>query len=60
LAHSVALGDLYTKCGEFTVNIALIENRQPIFDIAYVPILNVCYYTAIGVGAYVKRSAETA
>lgn len=43
--------------GEFTVNIALIENNQPILGVVYAPILNVCYYAATGVGAFVKRAS---
>lgn len=46
--------------GEFTVNIALIENNQPILGVVYAPILNVCYYAATGVGAFVKRAAGKA
>lgn len=44
--------------GEFTVNIALIENGQPILGVVYAPVLDVCYYAAQGVGAFIKRSAE--
>lgn len=46
--------------GEFTVNIALIENGQPILGVVYAPILNVCYYAATGVDAFVKRAVEEA
>ena len=31
--------------GEFTVNIALIENHVPVFGIVYAPVLDVTYYT---------------
>jgi len=41
--------------GEFTVNIALIENGQPIMGVVYAPALGVCYYAARNVGAYVQR-----
>ncbi len=34
--------------GEFTVNIALIENHQPVFGIVYAPVLDVTYYTDQG------------
>lgn len=43
--------------GEFTVNIALIENGQPILGVVYAPVLDVSYYAAKGVGAFVKRNA---
>lgn len=46
--------------GEFTVNIALIENGQPILGVVYAPILNVCYYAASGAGAFVERAEEKA
>jgi len=38
--------------GEFTVNIALIENHQPIMGVVYVPVTGVCYYAQQGHGAY--------
>ncbi|WP_076590885.1 3'(2'),5'-bisphosphate nucleotidase CysQ [Herminiimonas arsenitoxidans] len=41
--------------GEFTVNIALIENGVPILGVVYAPALKTCYYGASGVGAFVKR-----
>jgi 3'(2'), 5'-bisphosphate nucleotidase len=41
--------------GEFTVNIALIENGEPILGVVYAPVLDVCYYAARGVGAFMKR-----
>lgn len=37
--------------GEFTVNIALIENGVPILGVVYAPVLDVCYYGALGAGA---------
>jgi len=44
--------------GEFTVNIALLENGQPILGVVYAPVLDVCYYAAKGVGAFIKRGAD--
>lgn len=38
--------------GEFTVNIALIENGIPILGVVYAPALDVCYYGAAGLGAF--------
>jgi 3'(2'), 5'-bisphosphate nucleotidase len=38
--------------GEFTVNIALIQNHQPILGAIYAPVLGVSYYAAKGLGAY--------
>lgn len=44
--------------GEFTVNIALIERGVPILGAVYAPVLDVCYYAAQGVGAFVQRDGE--
>lgn len=41
--------------GEFTVNIALIENGVPIMGVVYAPVLDVCYYGSVGEGAFVQR-----
>lgn len=46
--------------GEFTVNIALIENGAPILGVVYAPVLNVCYYGALGAGAHIQRNNEAA
>jgi 3'(2'), 5'-bisphosphate nucleotidase len=40
--------------GEFTVNIALIENGKPVLGVVYAPALDVCYYAAHGEGAFVQ------
>ena len=41
--------------GEFTVNIALVENGKPVLGVVYAPVLDVCYYAAQGLGAFVQR-----
>lgn len=38
--------------GEFTVNIALIENHQTIMGVITVPVTGVCYYAAKSLGAF--------
>lgn len=38
--------------GEFTVNIALIENHQPILGVVYVPVTRITYFAAVGQGAF--------
>lgn len=38
--------------GEFAVNIALIENGEPVLGIVYVPVLDELFYGAVGKGAY--------
>lgn len=44
--------------GEFTVNIALIENGKPILGVIYVPVTSVLYY-ASKKGAFRKSNNET-
>ena len=46
--------------GEFTVNIALIENGEPVLGVVYAPALDVCYFAARGVGAFVRRGQNEA
>lgn len=41
--------------GEFTVNIALIENQTPIMGVVAVPATGDVYYSSRGAGAYIKR-----
>lgn len=41
--------------GEFTVNIALIENGVPVLGVVYAPVLDICYMGAQGQGAFVRR-----
>lgn len=38
--------------GEFTVNIALIENNLPVFGLIYLPVPQILYYAIKGKGAY--------
>lgn len=38
--------------GEFTVNIALIEDHRPILGVIYIPVSGACYYACEGHGAY--------
>ena len=38
--------------GEFTVNIALIENGKPILGVVYAPVLKHTYSGAVGLGAF--------
>lgn len=38
--------------GEFTVNIALIEDRQPVMGVVYTPVTGVCHFAASGQGAF--------
>ncbi|TXH03047.1 MAG: 3'(2'),5'-bisphosphate nucleotidase CysQ [Nevskiaceae bacterium] len=40
---------------DFTVNIALVENGEPVIGVVHVPALDVSYYAARGAGAYERR-----
>jgi 3'(2'), 5'-bisphosphate nucleotidase len=43
--------------GEFTVNIALIEDGQPVVGVVYAPALDQLYFAAQGIGAF-RRDAR--
>ncbi|MBW3566340.1 MAG: 3'(2'),5'-bisphosphate nucleotidase CysQ [Proteobacteria bacterium] len=44
------------KNGEFTVNIALIENGKPIIGVVHVPVVGTTYLGAAGAGAMMQKS----
>ncbi|WP_018232735.1 3'(2'),5'-bisphosphate nucleotidase CysQ [Thioalkalivibrio thiocyanodenitrificans] len=44
--------------GEFTVNIALIHDHEPVLGVVYAPVLDLCYTAARGLGA--SRNASGA
>ena len=46
------------KNGEFTVNIALIENHEPVFGVVYAPALDELHYGERGRGAFVRMGDE--
>ncbi|MBL1263693.1 3'(2'),5'-bisphosphate nucleotidase CysQ [Candidatus Methylomicrobium oryzae] len=46
--------------GEFTVNIALVEQGRPILGVVHAPALDVCYAGAAGTGAFVERGQHRA
>ena len=46
--------------GEFTVNIALIKDHQPVLGIVYVPVTGICYFAARGHGAWRQGNDDTA
>lgn len=45
--------------GEFTVNIALIENQKPVLGVVAVPVTGEIYYGAVGIGAFKMVNNET-
>lgn len=44
--------------GEFTVNIALIDNHQSVLGVVYTPVSGVSYYAARGTGAFKQQAGE--
>jgi len=47
------------KNGEFTVNIALVEDGVPVVGVVYVPVKDVLYYGIVGDGAWKKTGNST-
>ncbi|GAB2875345.1 3'(2'),5'-bisphosphate nucleotidase CysQ [Microbulbifer echini] len=45
------------RTGEFTVNVALIENGEPVLGVVYVPVLDITYAGGKGAGAF-KRTVS--
>ena len=49
--------EFINKNGDFTVNIALIQNGMPVVGVVYVPVTGMSYYGSVGVGAF-KRDQD--
>ena len=47
------------RSGDFTVNIALVDNGSPILGVVHSPVKNTSYYAAPGVGAFRDDTAST-
>jgi 3'(2'), 5'-bisphosphate nucleotidase len=50
--------EFINRNGEFTVNIALVQNSRPILGVVHAPAMDVTYFAAEGVGAF-KHMART-
>jgi 3'(2'), 5'-bisphosphate nucleotidase len=50
--------EFVNRNGEFTVNIALIQDHEPVFGVVYVPVSRVMYVGIVGVGASRQRHGE--
>lgn len=46
--------------GEFTVNIAFIDNTQPVLGAVYVPVTGVMYFACSGAGAFKQEKGKSA
>ena len=44
--------------GEFTVNVALIDDREAVLGVVHVPVQGLTYFAAGGEGAYMQRLGE--
>jgi len=44
--------------GQFTVNIALIENHEPVLGVVWVPVTGLCYFAARGGGAFREEPGQ--
>lgn len=49
--------EFISRNGEFTVNIALIENGKPVLGLVYAPAINRLFTGATGVGAWLEDAA---
>ncbi len=47
--------EFINRNGEFTVNISLIKNKNPILGVIHVPVKDITYFGKLGEGAYLKR-----
>jgi len=50
--------EFIARNGDFTVNVALQKNGKPILGVIYVPVTDVIYYAAEGIGAF-KQEQNT-
>jgi 3'(2'), 5'-bisphosphate nucleotidase len=50
--------EFINRNGEFTVNIALIEEGRPVMGVLHVPVQGTTYYAAKGSGAYRQKDDE--
>ena len=47
------------KNGEFTVNIALVEDGFPVMGVIYIPVTDILYYGIVGEGAWKERTPSS-
>ena len=50
--------EFINRNGEFTVNIALVENEQPVFGVVFAPVVGELYVGIQGRGAYLCREEK--
>ena len=52
--------EFISRTGEFTVNVALIQDHRPVLGVVAAPALGLTYYGAEGVGAFRQKAGEPA
>jgi 3'(2'), 5'-bisphosphate nucleotidase len=52
--------EFINRNGEFTVNIALIQNHQPVMGIVHVPVTDTSYFGALDTGAWCQHGSANA
>jgi 3'(2'), 5'-bisphosphate nucleotidase len=50
--------EFISRNGEFTINIALIENNFPVLGVIYVPVKDILYYGIKGKGSFKKNNGN--
>jgi 3'(2'), 5'-bisphosphate nucleotidase len=51
--------EFVSRNGEFTVNIALIEDHVPVLGVVHVPVTSTTYTGAVGIGAFKQVDGQT-
>jgi 3'(2'), 5'-bisphosphate nucleotidase len=51
--------EFINRNGEFTVNIALVENHNPVLGVVHVPVNSTTYFACIGSGAFKQFNDQT-
>lgn len=52
--------EFINRNGEFTVNIALVEDHYPVLGVVHVPARATCYHAAHGLGAFRQQAGQPA
>lgn len=48
--------EFISRNGDFTVNIALVQNHAPVVGVVHIPVESLCYYGVVGVGACRRKA----
>ncbi|MGB9429570.1 MAG: 3'(2'),5'-bisphosphate nucleotidase CysQ [Gammaproteobacteria bacterium] len=48
--------EFISKNGDFTVNIALVQNHAPVVGVVHIPVENLSYYGVVGAGALRRKT----